>query len=267
MQNYAYACALLLVGACGGTSVVDGADLGASDGLVAIDGATSCTDEACAGSDGNGACEACGTGEAVVCTSAGLNAKNACRASACFAQTVAHAGLCADGPTCQSSGGHCAVRRAGWFCADGERFDPGDQQSDCAQGDFDDICCRSGWSAPCTYLGVVSATLSVNPFTCAAADVPVCVSSADATSCTRDALVGRSVGGAKLERLDAQTVLTVSANAKVDLAGHTADGRSFHCTGTWSADSEVPGALACETCLGTTCSACAIQQTHACRLP
>ncbi len=244
------------------------ASLMCSDVICGGTGPVDCIHERCVRTIPGDKCDACPLDTAPVCTTGGRTARNACEAAECLGEQVAHVGRCADGPGCLGAGGTCHLRDTGYYCPDGSRFDPGDITRDCPGSYSDNTCCVPDWGEPCTYLGVLSATLSVNPFTCMVESVPVCVQDTPTPgSCERSVLVGLSTGGGGIERLDSATHLSIGKGATVKLSGSASGDRSFTCTGTWSADTLTGNPLSCTTCVGTACSTCAVTQSDGCRLP
>jgi hypothetical protein len=248
---------LLIVAACG------------SSGDTSPDAQPDTPDAGLTADADDGACGACPVTVDPVCTR-GQNATNACMAEHCMGDPSGGTpGLCADGPGCVAAGGTChAITAGGYFCPDGARFDGEDVARDCAPGAFVNTCCIDDWAQPCTYLGQVSMTLSLDPFTCAAAEWPVCLFTASPPStCVQDGEVVLSTGGGATERLDVATSVTAGPSGQVTVTGTNAGGRSFTCTGTASADIFVAATWTCETCLGDQCTTCEVDQTDACRLP
>ena len=222
---------------------------------------------ACVFVDPGAACDACPQTLDPVCTTDGQNAANACRARECYDEEPASAGFCPSGPVCTAAGGSCHVRTQGYCCPDGSRFLPGNLTTDCAYSNFDDGCCIADWTPPCTYLGAVSMTLSLNPITCAAEALPVCLMAPESATCTLAGRIILSTGGMSEQRLDTATSVVVAAGAALSVSGTAAGGRTFSCSGVATADPLAPSSWSCQSCVGADCTTCVVQQTHACQLP
>lgn len=231
----------------------------------------SCNQGTCGFTDPGAACQKCPSDIDPVCTSDGTIARNPCLAE-CAGGTIKHKGPCETGPKCAAKGATCELLKeepGQWFCPEGQRFEPLDSHSDCAPAYSESTCCQPGWNFPCTYLGIFSATLSLDPFTCEPSKKwPVCMFSKAPESCSVEGDVGLSVGEGKIDRLDDQTTIAVETGARLKVKGHAADGRTFECTGVASTKMTGKGAAwDCKACTGDACKTCTIQQTFGCKLP